>query len=938
MDAKTKEEIELLQELIDSPDTPQDEKELYRDTIKELKAEAEKAEKSKPEPKETPKKTTEKTKSDKIKELKSAIEKAKKDIREYEASGGEYIDELIGKKLRPLEKELNELLGNKNITEKKPATAKTSATKKEAPKKLPVDADKMKAEIKERTGKTEEECEVIIAEYRQLREKSKKIEAKRLGKLDDEGKLIAGTKEKTAAAVIETAAENIKDKLEKQVDKLEKEAEKGDRTPEQIEARINKNLGQLSKEMTKQATGFIKGIQSELAKADKTEAKQFLMNVRAEIDDLLSKFGGGGSVGSGKIYILTGYSADATKDSYEEGELENVGSWSQNIVKEFKNKEDLIDFINKQILFVDYVESDFDWEIGEGESIHTDVLCSYDDYNGYFPAEEKEKELWKKGKKDLFNVHYMISVRAVTPTEYARGGWLRDRRQVNQREDYEVRYEKNKNTGRTSYAKKKNSVGSTFGGGGGVDQNGYIAFYKGKQTEVYANTSLEARNKAAVFFKAKKPYEVTVVLAEKNGEQVVHKASFGGGGGVNSLSEERRAFLQELIDNGIIDEEHYYFEETTDTIKSNDNEQMRVLIDEMVSSDIIDKSYPDYKRALKLSKKQFSIGGGVDAGFVQTYNITQGNMSSSSVNPSQFGEGGGVDGKEIIDLGKGFTIEVNKVFYESGDYTYGALLNYNGELFKYFVIMPNETREDAVKNIYNYLGSLEIKGSDRKVKEGFPRKGQYLVIFSDRGNSEIKRVFDGVDALKEANKFVKDIETISAIKFNKDNLVFGEGGDIPPYVGERFSQEEFDYRLNLAKHQIISDIMEGMVDASKVNDFGDLGAFVDNNYYGGFIEDDYDHSEGFVFEMSVQDALADWIEEGGITKALENPEMFAVGGSVEDAISNADARIANLRELRSVSNDDMRENLDFQIESIEREKARLLSGEVTPRKRLFGLF
>ena len=50
MDAKTKEEIELLQELIDSPDTPQDEKDLYRDTIKELKAEAEKAEK-KPETK-----------------------------------------------------------------------------------------------------------------------------------------------------------------------------------------------------------------------------------------------------------------------------------------------------------------------------------------------------------------------------------------------------------------------------------------------------------------------------------------------------------------------------------------------------------------------------------------------------------------------------------------------------------------------------------------------------------------------------------------------------------------------------------------------------------------------------------------------------------------------------------------------------------------------
>ena len=52
--------------------------------------------------------------------------------------------------------------------------------------------------------------------------------------------------------------------------------------------------------------------------------------------------------------------------------------------------------------------------------------------------------------------------------------------------------------------------------------NGYIAFYRGKQTEVYANTTYEAQQKAAVVFKARKSYEVTVMLAEKNGQQVVH--------------------------------------------------------------------------------------------------------------------------------------------------------------------------------------------------------------------------------------------------------------------------------------------------------------------------------------------------------------------------------------------------------------------------------
>jgi hypothetical protein len=54
--------------------------------------------------------------------------------------------------------------------------------------------------------------------------------------------------------------------------------------------------------------------------------------------------------------------------------------------------------------------------------------------------------------------------------------------------------------------------------------NGYIAFYRGKQIEVYAPTSYEAQTKAAAIFKAKKSYEVTVMLAERDGEQVVHTA------------------------------------------------------------------------------------------------------------------------------------------------------------------------------------------------------------------------------------------------------------------------------------------------------------------------------------------------------------------------------------------------------------------------------
>lgn len=58
--------------------------------------------------------------------------------------------------------------------------------------------------------------------------------------------------------------------------------------------------------------------------------------------------------------------------------------------------------------------------------------------------------------------------------------------------------------------------------------NGYKAFYKGKTCEVYADTSYAAQQEAAKKFKAKKAYEVTVMICERDtdgtapGQQVVH--------------------------------------------------------------------------------------------------------------------------------------------------------------------------------------------------------------------------------------------------------------------------------------------------------------------------------------------------------------------------------------------------------------------------------
>jgi hypothetical protein len=52
--------------------------------------------------------------------------------------------------------------------------------------------------------------------------------------------------------------------------------------------------------------------------------------------------------------------------------------------------------------------------------------------------------------------------------------------------------------------------------------NTYQAFYRGKSIQVEAESSYKAQESAAQQFKARKSYDVAVVLVAKDGEQVSH--------------------------------------------------------------------------------------------------------------------------------------------------------------------------------------------------------------------------------------------------------------------------------------------------------------------------------------------------------------------------------------------------------------------------------
>lgn len=84
--------------------------------------------------------------------------------------------------------------------------------------------------------------------------------------------------------------------------------------------------------------------------------------------------------------------------------------------------------------------------------------------------------------------------------------------------------------GHKLYDKLLEAKNKKMAAGGDTDgKNGYVAFYKGKRIEVYADTSYEAQKKAADIFKAKKSWDVHVVLAEVGGKPYVHTAYAMGG-------------------------------------------------------------------------------------------------------------------------------------------------------------------------------------------------------------------------------------------------------------------------------------------------------------------------------------------------------------------------------------------------------------------------
>ena len=245
-------------------------------------------------------------------------EDEKKDFRAFieEKEGADYFEKKVEVK-EEVEVKVKKPVAKKKFPKKKKKTMVSAET-----------IDKAKAAIKKRTGKTEEECEKIVGEYRKLRGKAtkrKKKETERVSKLKKDGKVIKGTDEKTPAATIDTTARQVENKIEKAADKIERKAIKEVSTKnisasdkkEEVSKKVSKKIAAMTRSAITSTNKLISSTLSELKKVDKTEAKDYLLGLRAKIDTMLKKFNDGGMVQG--YDIQEGLISVGNNASYERG-------------------------------------------------------------------------------------------------------------------------------------------------------------------------------------------------------------------------------------------------------------------------------------------------------------------------------------------------------------------------------------------------------------------------------------------------------------------------------------------------------------------------------------------------------------------------------------------------------------------------------------------
>lgn len=228
-------------------------------------------------------------------------------------------------------------------------TTKKKSKKKSKVKMSSESVAELKKKIKDTTGKTEKECEDIIAQYKSVREKTNKSNKKRVSTLKKKGEIIKGTDEKTADAVLETTKKEVKDKIEKEIKVVEKEAKKQvDKTnlkpadnKKAVEKKVKAETKKITKKMVVDTSGIISAITSSLASHDKDSAKEFLIKLRSDVDKLIKKYVWGGNMAITQTYNIA--QSNMSSSSVNPSQFADGGK-----INTFNSEKDYENYLRKE--------------------------------------------------------------------------------------------------------------------------------------------------------------------------------------------------------------------------------------------------------------------------------------------------------------------------------------------------------------------------------------------------------------------------------------------------------------------------------------------------------------------------------------------------------------------------------------------------------------
>jgi hypothetical protein len=197
--------------------------------------------------------------------------------------------------------------------------AKPKATEKAKPKaqgktrgrkKTTLSLADAEKQLAEKVGKTEEECEDIIKQFKELRAKKKarikktsetKAKSKAQGETEKSGEI-------TPEAVIERATEKVQSKIEKKIEKVENKAEETEKPKEKatpqakkeaekkVEKKVEKATQKVADESSDALKQMIKSVFDAIKKYDKQVGKAELIKLRDEIDKMIATYSDGGMV------------------------------------------------------------------------------------------------------------------------------------------------------------------------------------------------------------------------------------------------------------------------------------------------------------------------------------------------------------------------------------------------------------------------------------------------------------------------------------------------------------------------------------------------------------------------------------------------------------------------------------------------------------------